>query len=603
MLTAATIGNMTRNLLLFPIQSNAKFPPLIVGWQIAATDSGDQIRTWKTVFNNPNFGVHCKDLLVLDVDVRKGGEIPPGLPQTYTVGTPSGGYHLYFHCPGGVPNSVGKIAAGVDVRSNGGYVLAEGSVVDGNSYRCEVDAPIANAPEWVIEKCKAAKVTPVTEVENTNWNVDRALREAADWLAGQEPAVEGAGGDARTYAVCCHLRDVGVPRDRMQEVLEPWNTQCSPPWEPDELQRKIDNAFNYAQNAPGSKNVQAMFTPVEDSTAPAPAEKPAIEYLRPYDIDLRSVLATNYLVKGWLDRKVQAQAFGPWGAGKTFCILDMGAHIAAGESWFGQRVRQGGVLYCGYEGGDGLPKRLYALRHAYPDWPWQDIPFLAYRLGYALVDRNAGGQKLRGQADFEAAIKGFPGGYPALIIIDPMRNALGGSDSDADLTAAFMTYTSAITKATGATILTVHHPGHGDASRGRGDSAVDAWLDTVIQIDGEKIFTRKQRDDIKNVLHYRLKPVDLGEDSDGDMVSTCVVEQIGNNPADPRLTGPQQEFYENLKALAQDGVIKKRDFTAAAPGKPVAERTAIVQALLTKYYLIPDGAGYRVGNGAVEMFM
>ena len=254
-------------LAYFPVQNRAKFPPLVPGWKTAATNDAQTIEGWRTVYGpDTNWGVHCKDLLVLDIDTHKGGVIPDGLPETYTVSTPSGGYHLYFRCPGGVPNSVGKIAAGVDVRSNGGYVLAAESVVDGKPYFVVNDVPIADAPQWLVDQCKAAKVTPVTteEIENPNWDVDRALREATQWLASQEPAVEGAGGDMRTFQVCCHLRDLGVPRADMQEVLEPWNMQCSPPWEPDELQRKIENAFAYAQNAPGSKNVQAMFSPVEE---------------------------------------------------------------------------------------------------------------------------------------------------------------------------------------------------------------------------------------------------------------------------------------------------------------------------------------------------
>ena len=46
-------------------------------------------------------------------------------PETVTSTTPTGGFHLHFAYPPGVqrmPCSAGKIAPGVDVRGDGGYV-------------------------------------------------------------------------------------------------------------------------------------------------------------------------------------------------------------------------------------------------------------------------------------------------------------------------------------------------------------------------------------------------------------------------------------------------------------------------------------------------
>lgn len=51
------------------------------------------------------------------------------IPQTVTVCTPSGGYHLWFTGPAGphVPNSVGRLAPGIDVRGTRGYLVGPGS--------------------------------------------------------------------------------------------------------------------------------------------------------------------------------------------------------------------------------------------------------------------------------------------------------------------------------------------------------------------------------------------------------------------------------------------------------------------------------------------
>ncbi|MGW2781048.1 bifunctional DNA primase/polymerase [Streptomyces populi] len=52
------------------------------------------------------------------------------IPRTTTVCTPSGGFHLWLAVPDGtiVPNSVGKVGPGIDVRSSRGYLVGPGSI-------------------------------------------------------------------------------------------------------------------------------------------------------------------------------------------------------------------------------------------------------------------------------------------------------------------------------------------------------------------------------------------------------------------------------------------------------------------------------------------
>lgn len=86
-----------------------------------------------------------------------------GLPETVTAETPSGGRHLYFRCPDGEPiyNSQGAVLPGVDVRGDGGMVLAPPSVKPGaaGSYRwinAPGSYPIADCPDWLLKACKEA---------------------------------------------------------------------------------------------------------------------------------------------------------------------------------------------------------------------------------------------------------------------------------------------------------------------------------------------------------------------------------------------------------------------------------------------------------------
>lgn len=59
------------------------------------------------------------------------------IPETITVLTPSGGRHLWLTGPPDVvvPNSVGRLAPGIDVRGAGGYLVGPGSVSHQGLYR------------------------------------------------------------------------------------------------------------------------------------------------------------------------------------------------------------------------------------------------------------------------------------------------------------------------------------------------------------------------------------------------------------------------------------------------------------------------------------
>ena len=85
---------------------------------------------------------------VLDVDRMEAlDELPGELPETLAVRTPRGGLHLYFEHGEGVTNSSGGLPKGLDVRGEGGYILVPPSP----GYTVEGKAPIAEAPEWLLE--------------------------------------------------------------------------------------------------------------------------------------------------------------------------------------------------------------------------------------------------------------------------------------------------------------------------------------------------------------------------------------------------------------------------------------------------------------------
>ena len=101
-------------------------------------------------------------LLVLDVDPRHGGETSlvqlvdqhGPLPATRTADTGGGGRHMYFaHLGGGtIRNSASALGPGLDVRGDGGYVVAPPSAHgSGATYRWGPIRTLAPPPDWFVE--------------------------------------------------------------------------------------------------------------------------------------------------------------------------------------------------------------------------------------------------------------------------------------------------------------------------------------------------------------------------------------------------------------------------------------------------------------------
>jgi hypothetical protein len=90
-------------------------------------------------------------VFVVDVDRLEAlGELERELPETLTIRTPSGGLHFYFNYLPGLTNSPGNLPAGIDIRGEGGYVIVPPSP----GYSVERHGPIADAPEWLLEKLR-----------------------------------------------------------------------------------------------------------------------------------------------------------------------------------------------------------------------------------------------------------------------------------------------------------------------------------------------------------------------------------------------------------------------------------------------------------------
>jgi putative DNA primase/helicase len=150
---------------VLPLAIKGKIP-LIKGGKGSkdATTDLQQIEGWWSKTPNANVGIATglqSGIFVLDVDIGKDGEESlqnlqeqyGALPVTHKVKTGTGGWHYYFYYPpNGIKNSASKLGSGLDIRGDGGYVVAPPSIHPdtGNPYEWECKDPIVAAPDWLF---------------------------------------------------------------------------------------------------------------------------------------------------------------------------------------------------------------------------------------------------------------------------------------------------------------------------------------------------------------------------------------------------------------------------------------------------------------------
>jgi hypothetical protein len=165
----------------FQLKARDKVPA--VKWADVATVEENQLLGWWEFNPAANLGIATgkrSGIVVLDIDKDKGGydslvELQDKygrLPLTPVSKTGSGGEHIFFVYPehADIRNSAGKLGAGLDVRGNGGYVVAPPSIhPNGTIYEWVVlpsQTPLAEMPEWLIDllhEKKAAQVATTAD--------------------------------------------------------------------------------------------------------------------------------------------------------------------------------------------------------------------------------------------------------------------------------------------------------------------------------------------------------------------------------------------------------------------------------------------------------
>ena len=164
-------------------------------------------------------------------------------PDTYTV-LGGRGRHLYFGTPvWDLRDSAGLLGAGLDIRAQGGYIVAEGSRhLSGVTYSRDMSRPLTlqQLPEFLR-----------TELETRHL---KSVSVEADYALSEDQVVPEGQRNEFLFRRGCALRGTGSSYETIcAELLMVNEAQCVPPLPLAEIQRIARSASQYLPNRSAAK--------------------------------------------------------------------------------------------------------------------------------------------------------------------------------------------------------------------------------------------------------------------------------------------------------------------------------------------------------------
>ena len=225
---------------IFPAKPHDK-SPFISGWQYRASADPIEIEQMFTPFPEAMIGLPTgpiNGLTILDLDRKNGVDGVESfrrmtLPCSTraVVRTPTGGFHLYFRTWNKIlPSPIG-ILPGIDIRSNGAYVIAPGSISDFGSYDWGGDDQVK--PDSITELCSMLE-NFIQNPPNRRIGKKHKRETRVELL---EPIYEG-NRDCEMTRRCGYLFRKGYSEFEVEAMLLEINSRCvHPPLPERDIQR------------------------------------------------------------------------------------------------------------------------------------------------------------------------------------------------------------------------------------------------------------------------------------------------------------------------------------------------------------------------------
>jgi hypothetical protein len=298
---------------------------------------------------------------------------------------------------------------------------------------------------------------------------------------------------------------------------ERWRARVS------EIPAAVDSAVaKFGKGARSSSEPLPKLEP-EPEPAPEPESEPELKPKYRFELKPHSTItmstAPTYLVKGILPRAGLVVAWGPPKCGKSFWVYDLVMHVACGRKYRGHRVHQGPVVYLALEGATGFARRVEAWKRKHLSAREEPVPFYLVDVPIDLVaDQKALIADIRKQAV----------NRPSIIVIDTLNRAISGDENESKDIRQFIRAVDAIRAAFNCLVIVIHHCGV-TKSRPRGHTSLAGANDGQIRIERDRdnniiatVEFMKDAEDGTTVASL-LEKVELGTDTDGDAITSCVI--------------------------------------------------------------------------------
>ncbi len=309
-----------------------------------------------------------------------------------------------------------------------------------------------------------------------------------------------------------------------------------------------DNAAPMPEEPPG------FFDPVGAPASLAP-RKFTLEPFETICFESRE----EWLVKRLIPRQGVGAFYGASQSFKSFVVSDLALHIALGWEWAGRRVTQAPAVYIAAEGAAGLRKRKIGFERSRSNLP-ACVPF------YLISAAPNLGTEQGDLAPLTAAIEAA-GVTPGLIVVDTLAQSLGAGDENGAGMIQFVANATALANKFRAFVLIVHHVGLGDDKRMRGHSSLIGGVDAQILCERKEgalstsLTLQKLKDEESRIkLTAHLARIVIGQDEDGDDISTLIVERIedvaeGESGKPSKAIAPKQRLLMDMiaEAIAEAG--------------------------------------------------
>ena len=300
----------------------------------------------------------------------------------------------------------------------------------------------------------------------------------------------------------------------------------------------------------------------KESVASAPTHKQAFRLVHARDIKMKPI---QWLVHGIFEQDSLALLFGDPACGKSFLVIDVVLCVATGTPFHGHRVEQGVVVYIAGEGHNGVKRRMNAWS-LHKGVSHETAPVYLSQMPAALTDAEMVAQ-VKTAIDMVSA----EAGPPVLIVIDTLARNFGpGDENSTQDMGRFIQAADAIRAISQATVLIVHHSGHGDKQRARGAMALKGALDAEYRLDKDDAgIVRMEATKMKDAPRpepcaFQMKSVPLGVvNEDGEQEFSAVLELTGYAPPSQKGKagkGANQTLAMSLlKGLYEEEWAKCRD--------------------------------------------